>query len=356
MTNTNTKKTRIYLSGDSNTADTDNMNVFQEAQTTLTEMGFSVCNPAIMSANMPEDTTYEEYLVMRFNMMDMCTKVCVLPNAEASEFTEMELRHAKSKGIDVVTYEELIRPEKNEVATDYITREEFYALMHQFQEQEEKRFEAMTKIFDDFTASINHVVKSMSAIPAPQKDTGTASKEMKQDTVESTLSVHKEAVAPQETKTDIVSVKKDCSLEEEKAIVTEGFLYCDDDSAEKYKDDILAICRKIVEFSDFKNTKEVLCDAYKYLTKNYGICWEQEKKEHRRTHYCDGRVSTLTVVAESSKHKHLRSLLRCVLEDTLNQSIQTKYVNKNNGLDTHYLESLTMELCASPSLMPKMVH
>ena len=32
MTNTNTKKTRIYLSGDSNTADTDNMNLFQEAQ------------------------------------------------------------------------------------------------------------------------------------------------------------------------------------------------------------------------------------------------------------------------------------------------------------------------------------
>ena len=62
---------RVYISG-AITGTTDYMERFEKAENYLKSKGFSVINPAKVNAQMPEDTTYEEYMQMSFTMLDMC--------------------------------------------------------------------------------------------------------------------------------------------------------------------------------------------------------------------------------------------------------------------------------------------
>lgn len=68
---------KIYISG-AITGTTDYMERFAKAEKELTERGYSVVNPAKVNAQLPEDTTYEEYMKMRFCMLDMCEAIFML--------------------------------------------------------------------------------------------------------------------------------------------------------------------------------------------------------------------------------------------------------------------------------------
>ncbi len=76
-------KQRIYLSGPITGTD-DYMERFAKAQKKLEEEGYSVINPALVNSNMPEDTTYEEYMCMSFTMLDMCDVIYMLKNWKES--------------------------------------------------------------------------------------------------------------------------------------------------------------------------------------------------------------------------------------------------------------------------------
>ena len=68
---------KIYISGA--ITGTDNyMDRFAKAEKELTDRGYSVVNPAKVNAQLPEDTTYEEYMKMSFCMLDMCEAIFML--------------------------------------------------------------------------------------------------------------------------------------------------------------------------------------------------------------------------------------------------------------------------------------
>ena len=68
---------KIYISG-AITGTDDYMERFAKAEKKVTEQGYSVVNPAKVNAQLPEDTSYEEYMKMCFCMLDMCDEIFML--------------------------------------------------------------------------------------------------------------------------------------------------------------------------------------------------------------------------------------------------------------------------------------
>ena len=94
---------KIYISG-AITGTDDFMERFAKAEKELTEQGYSVVNPAKVNAQLPEDTTYEEYMKMSFCMLDMCEAIYMLRGFEKSCGANRELGYALAKDM-IIMYE-----------------------------------------------------------------------------------------------------------------------------------------------------------------------------------------------------------------------------------------------------------
>ena len=92
---------KIYISGA--ISNTDNyMERFAKAEKELTDKGWYVVNPAKVNAQLPEDTTYEEYMKMCFCMLDMADSIYMLSNYENSKGACMEYGYALAKDMIIM--------------------------------------------------------------------------------------------------------------------------------------------------------------------------------------------------------------------------------------------------------------
>ena len=87
---------KIYISG-AITGTTDYMERFAKAEKELTDKGWSVVNPAKVNAQLPEDTSYEEYMKMCFCMLTMCDGIYMLKGWEKSCGANREYAYAMAK-------------------------------------------------------------------------------------------------------------------------------------------------------------------------------------------------------------------------------------------------------------------
>ena len=94
---------KVYISG-AITGTDDYMERFAKAEKELTGQGYSVVNPAKVNAQLPEDTSYEEYMKMCFCMLDMCENICMLKGFEKSCGANRELGYALAKDM-IIMYE-----------------------------------------------------------------------------------------------------------------------------------------------------------------------------------------------------------------------------------------------------------
>ena len=92
---------KIYISG-AITGTDDYMERFSKAEKELEEQGYSVVNPAKVNAQLPEDTSYEEYMKMSFCMLDMCDGICMLKDWEKSCGANRELGYAMAKNMIIM--------------------------------------------------------------------------------------------------------------------------------------------------------------------------------------------------------------------------------------------------------------
>ena len=92
---------KIYISG-AITGTDDYMERFAKAENELTEKGYSVVNPAKVNAQLPEDTTYEEYMKMCFCMLDMCEAIYMLDGFEKSCGANREYGYALAKDMIIM--------------------------------------------------------------------------------------------------------------------------------------------------------------------------------------------------------------------------------------------------------------
>lgn len=92
---------KIYISGAISNTD-DFMERFAKAEKELTELGYSVVNPAKVNSQLPKDTTYEEYMKMCFCMLDMCIAIYMLNGFEKSCGSNRELGYAMAKDMIIM--------------------------------------------------------------------------------------------------------------------------------------------------------------------------------------------------------------------------------------------------------------
>ena len=92
---------KIYISG-AITGTTDFMERFAKAEKELTTNGWSVVNPAKVNAQLPIDTTYEEYMKMCFCMLDMCIAIYMLDGFEKSCGANREYGYAMAKDMIIM--------------------------------------------------------------------------------------------------------------------------------------------------------------------------------------------------------------------------------------------------------------
>lgn len=92
---------KIYISGPI-TGTTDYMERFEKAESYLKSKGYSVVNPAKVNAQMPEDTSYEEYMKMSFTMLDMCQYIYMLEGWHKSTGANRELGYAMAKDMTIM--------------------------------------------------------------------------------------------------------------------------------------------------------------------------------------------------------------------------------------------------------------
>ena len=94
---------KIYISG-AITGTDDYIERFANAEKELTEQGYSVINPAKVNAQLPEDTTYDEYMKMSFCMLDMCEAIFMLKEWSKSCGANREYEYAMAKDM-IIMYE-----------------------------------------------------------------------------------------------------------------------------------------------------------------------------------------------------------------------------------------------------------
>lgn len=94
-------KNRIYISGGI-TGIPDYMERFAKVQKELEEQGYSVINPALINSNLPEDTTYEEYMKLDFTMLDIADSIYMMNGWEKSCGANREYGYALGKGKTII--------------------------------------------------------------------------------------------------------------------------------------------------------------------------------------------------------------------------------------------------------------
>ena len=92
---------KIYISGAITGAD-NYMERFAKAEKELTEKGWSVVNPAKVNAQLPIDTTYEEYMRMCFCMLDMCDGIYMIKGWDKSCGANREYGYAMAKDMIIM--------------------------------------------------------------------------------------------------------------------------------------------------------------------------------------------------------------------------------------------------------------
>lgn len=110
---------KVYISGPI-TGTENYMERFEKAEKELTDRGYSVINPAKVNAQLPDDTTYEEYMKMSLIMLDMCDTIYMLRGWEKSKGSCAEYEYSKALGKNA-RFEEIDLMYKRESERDEFT-------------------------------------------------------------------------------------------------------------------------------------------------------------------------------------------------------------------------------------------
>ena len=92
---------KVYISGPITGTD-DYIERFEKAENDLKSQGYSVINPAKVNSNLPEDTTWNEYMKMSFCMLDMCEAIFMLQGWSKSCGANREYGYALAKDMIII--------------------------------------------------------------------------------------------------------------------------------------------------------------------------------------------------------------------------------------------------------------
>ena len=92
---------KIYISGPI-TGIKGYMEKFKAAEHKLTEMGYTVINPARVNAQLPEGLEHREYMLTSIAMLEMCDVIFLMEGWEKSKGCLIEFEYARNNGITML--------------------------------------------------------------------------------------------------------------------------------------------------------------------------------------------------------------------------------------------------------------
>lgn len=92
---------KVYISGKI-TGDDNYIDKFVEAEERLRKQGYETINPAAVNMNLPESTTWEEYMSVSIALLDMCDAIYMLKDWKDSRGACLEYGYALAKKLKVI--------------------------------------------------------------------------------------------------------------------------------------------------------------------------------------------------------------------------------------------------------------
>jgi len=89
---------KVYISGPI-TGTRDYMERFAKAEDYFTSKGHEVINPAKINDNLPDSTTYDQYMAMDYVMLDMADAIYMMPGWEKSKGACIEYGYAMARDL-----------------------------------------------------------------------------------------------------------------------------------------------------------------------------------------------------------------------------------------------------------------
>ena len=93
-------KKKIYISGPITGVD-DYLENFKKAECKWKLRGYIVVNPARILKEMPEETTYEEYMEIAMKLLSMCDNIYMMNGWEQSRGANREYGYALADEIEI---------------------------------------------------------------------------------------------------------------------------------------------------------------------------------------------------------------------------------------------------------------
>ena len=94
------RRKMVYISG-AMTGEKDYKRHFANADSELELKGYKVVNPAFVDMVIPS-ATYEEYMKIDLQLLDMCDAIYMLNNWESSRGANREYGYALAKGMEIM--------------------------------------------------------------------------------------------------------------------------------------------------------------------------------------------------------------------------------------------------------------
>lgn len=106
---------RVYISGGITNVP-DYKDKFEDAESKLKALGYSVINPARVNDMLPTDLTYDEYMKLDYTMLDLCDAIYLIPGWNNSQGSKLELKRALEYNYRIMTIDDLVEEmyEENE--------------------------------------------------------------------------------------------------------------------------------------------------------------------------------------------------------------------------------------------------
>lgn len=116
-------------------------------------------------------------------------------------------------------------------------------------------------------------------------------------------------------------------------LVMNNISYFTNKEKKKWKNHIYELIDKLVKPNGtYDSRTDVMQYIYMYMTKNYGICWDQEYKDFMRENNSSIKPTTIDVICQNEMY---RSIFESILEDTISEmgiTLETEDEHEENEI------------------------